>query len=622
MAYLAAHVLGLATLLLLFAATGRLLERLARHALGRPFAAAERVLAGAIIWAYVVFVLAAARVLRPLPIGLAVLAIVAANVLVRRRPEAAAGVDAAGGAGPVGISAVAWVIAVDAIALVMAALFILAASPRIGWDDDVAHLTLPRLWLEHGGFRPVTFSHYAHWPANPSMLFALAMLGQDYVLAKLVHWSMLLLLLAALGREAARRGSLNLAPVAVGLVLANEVVHYEAQYAYIDLFPAALLFAACVLYAEWRETGRRAALVACGVACGALAGAKLNGFVGAACVGLLLAARSWRRPRELGANLALLLLPTLALAMPWYVKAYLATGDPLYPMLFPWLGGIEWTSELHEKLTRYHASFGMGRSPADLVALPWRVLGPTERFGAGAVALSRTWIGVIPFALVAGWRDRGIRPFLAVGVLWVIAWAAGSQQTRLLVPALAPFALAATVAASRLLGRLAAAPRRWAAAGLLAAVSVLVVSEARPTFAAARQVATELIENASRARRRAVAPIYRVVAERTPKDARLLLVNTNHGFFLTREYVADSLFEASQVEALVLRAGSAQAVGERLRRMGITHVLVEKEDWGIPLPDYWHDFLREAMRTHGLYEDTRFMLFAVPPPRGGRGAAR
>jgi hypothetical protein len=615
MAYLAAHVFGLVILLLLFAATGRIVERLTRAWRGRPFSAAEDVLAGTIVWAYLLFALAAARALRPVPVGAAVAVVVAANLLLRRAaPPPAPRLDPDPAPGPAGPSAVAWVIAIDAIALVMTALLVLAASPRIGWDDDVAHLTLPRLWLEHGGFRPVPFNHYTHWPANGPMLYTLAMMGQDYVLAKLVHWSMLLVLLAQLGREARRRASLAAAPVAGGLLLANDVVHDEAQYAYVDLVPAALFFAAFALYVEWRETGRRGVLVACGVACGALAGAKLNGFLGAGAIALLLVAESWRRPRELAGALTLLLGPTLALALPWYAKSYVETGDPLYPMLFPWLGGIEWTSELHERFVRYHSSFGMGRSPADLLALPWRVLWYPERFGGGNAELSRAWIGILPFAFAAGWRDRASRPSLIVGSLWVIAWAAGSQQIRLLLPALPLFALAASIAAFRLLGRLSAPRRHWATAVLLAAVTLLVAFEARHTFPAARHVAEELIADAGAARRRAVAPVYRVVAERTPPDARLLLLNTNHGFFLTREYVADSLFEASQVEALILRAGSSAAVAERLRGLGITHVLLEKVDWGIAYPDYWNASLGEAIRSRTLYADQRFVLCALPAP--------
>jgi hypothetical protein len=76
--------------------------------------------------------------------------------------------------------------------------------------------------------------------------------------------------------------------------------------------------------------------------------------------------------------------------------------------------------------------------------------------------------------------------------------------------------------------------------------------------------------------------------------------------------VADSLFEASQTEALLLRAGSSSAVLERLRQRGITHVLLEKADWGIAYPDYWRAVLGEAIREHTVYSDEQFVLCKLP----------
>ena len=45
-----------------------------------------------------------------------------------------------------------------------------------------------------------------------------------------------------------------------------------------------------------------------------------------------------------------------------------------------------------------------------------------------------------------------------------------------------------------------------------------------------------------------------------PADAKLMLLNTNHGFFCHRDFVADSFFEASQINALFLGADGKKGI--------------------------------------------------------------
>ena len=45
-------------------------------------------------------------------------------------------------------------------------------------------------------------------------------------------------------------------------------------------------------------------------------------------------------------------------------------------------------------------------------------------------------------------------------------------------------------------------------------------------------------------------PVFRAIDADVPADGRLLFINTNHGFFCHRDFIADSFFEASQINAL------------------------------------------------------------------------
>jgi hypothetical protein len=74
--------------------------------------------------------------------------------------------------------------------------------------------------------------------------------------------------------------------------------------------------------------------------------------------------------------------------------------------------------------------------------------------------------------------------------------------------------------------------------------------------------------------RAAVPALDRMINGLLPRNARLLLVSTNHGFFKQREFLADSFFEASQINALLVEPSrTREELRARLGSKGITHVV-------------------------------------------------
>ena len=188
----------------------------------------SRLLGGLLFWIAVVFILAATQMLSAASVW-TVVALVAASAAFTavRRPiflKSAWRADTAVDRG--------WplhaIVALAAIAATAAALFLLALRPIPAWDADTYHLTVPRLYIEHGGFRRIGFNVYSNWPMDVEMLYTLGMLLQDYLLATLVHLAFALFTIAALGRALALRGFKWAGLLAAILFLANEVVLAEA----------------------------------------------------------------------------------------------------------------------------------------------------------------------------------------------------------------------------------------------------------------------------------------------------------------------------------------------------------------------------------------------------------
>ena len=95
-------------------------------------------------------------------------------------------------------------------------------------------------------------------------------------------------------------------------------------------------------------------------------------------------------------------------------------------------------------------------------------------------------------------------------------------------------------------------------------------------------------------------PAFTFVRQHLPPSAKVLLLNTNHGFFLDRDYVADSFFEASQLNEQIVAAGDPQGVTRFVRGLGITHVLADRAPW-VKFPPMLWQYLDDPRNATLIY---------------------
>jgi hypothetical protein len=492
----------------------------------------------------------------------------------------------------------------------------------------VAHLAIPKIYLQHAGFVRVPFNAYSNWPLNVELLYALAMAVQDYALAKLVNLAFLTLLTVAVYRFASRAAAPWAGIAAASLLLANDVVQVEGATAHVDIAVAFFFFMAATLAVEFRESGDRRSLVMCGVACGCMAGSKITGLAALACVVPLVVAAPPRggRYRQRAGDLALLTIPALALAAPWLIKNYVYTGDPLYPALWKYFHGIDWNATVDAQFWRWQQSIGMGRTARDYVLLPVRVIlfasGDYRHFAAW---ISKTWIVFVPVALVASPFVAVVRRCLIPAGLYFVVWALTSQQTRFLIAILPLLAVSAAVAMAWLVTlvgwvsteRIGLDAGRWR---LTQSLAVLVVAgclvhlarTSRYIVRPAPDLFRTFLNNPPDLRTWVPDRSYAFIRDRLPASARIMMLNTNHGFFVDREYIADSFFEASQLNALIRDADGRPGLTKLFARLGVSHVLVKHEDW-VPFPQTLWDYLGDPANARVIYSAGDMTLYELRP---------
>lgn len=640
MAFVLSRVAALAAFALVLWILGALLDRLTGGRLPLPAPRpAGRILLGLLPATALLFALAAAGALVLPALLLAVALAVAAFLghgwrhgFVEAGPVSTMPATPQDGRPP---SGAAQLLAVALVAL-FAGLLLEALNPYPAWDAQVYHLTLPRLWIEAGGFVRVPFNVYSNWPANFQLLYAAAMLLDDYLVATLLHWGAAVLLATLLWRAAepgagAPAGGVSglAGGLAATLFFANDLMLFEARAAYVDVAAALALLVAFLLAEEaLGRGGEPLRLLAAGVALGYLAGLKPNGVLGGVALGAFVGLVELRRagPARAVRATALLALPALALLLPWLWHAAAQTGNPFYPFLYERFGGPEWSGELTRRLSAWQRAIGMGREPLDYLLLPWRVVVEGgEGYGRFDGRLGLQWLAAGPLALRFARRRRVGWP-LGAAVLAFALWAATSQQLRFLLPALALVALAAGRAAGEWLAGLPAGRVRNGAAAALAilALAALVPPAARE-LASTPTLARRYLADGAGVLALAVPPPYRALAELTPPGARVALLNTSQAFFCPRECLADSFFEASQLAAALAGADGpdgpdgadgadgAVAARERFRAIGVTHLLVDARPRGIDWPPGLGALLVDGQRAATLWRspDGRFTLLEL-----------
>ena len=619
MRFILSQVLWLVLLVLLFQVSGRLVEWLVlrrREAAWAPFVVRQALGMG--VWIVIAFILAAAGLLATgIVYGLAgflVVTLAGAVVSGAVAPEMAGWRD---------FRFPRWEVATAAAALglLLWALFLQTIWPAVGWDANVYHLTVPRLWAENGGFRPIPLNVYSNWPLNTELLFLVAILVRDYVLAKLVHYWLGVLTLIAVFWIVRRSAGPLFGLFGAALVLCNQVVLAEIRIAYVDLAFAFFFFVSfLLLHAVLRqERIVPGDLTVVGLLAGLLAGLKLTGFVAVLCLAFLLFLE-WRRrrpaPGGLLQALTVLVAPSVVVLLVWFVKSWLFTGNPVYPFLYEAFGGPSWSLELGEMLREWQRGIGMGRRFIDYLLLPFRVilLGGQgyERFEGQIHPL---WLVWIPLSL---WMARGsdlVRRCLWISGLYFVSWGLTSQQMRFLIPILPFLATAAACSLAELVSRSNSRGGRRLGELLVTVLIVVIVVQSGGRFMLGGwKLAGEYLSEGRAVSQAVVHPVYRFINESLPVEARLLMVNTNHGFFCHREYLADSFFEASQTRQLVMNCETKSEVVELLRDNGLTHILIDSRNRGIPYPRAFLDFLAEPGRlAEQIYRspDGRFTVLEL-----------
>ena len=470
------------------------------------------------------------------------------------------------------------------VAAVGAVTLLVAVTPSPFYDQLHYHLAFPFQWLRSGQVVVFPRHAYSFFPATHGLLFAYALAVLGAGAAQAVHWWTGALAVAGVGALAASLRGPRAGWWAAAITATTPAVMMLATWAAADL--AVLFFLAAALL-MLRLATRDAALagaapfwllagavVGLAVGCKYLAGLTVAIPVGVATLLVRLPRGGLGRVRRA----TLVVVGAAATLAPWLVRNAVATGDPVYPFL-PGVFAAGLAAHGMAEVARVAALI-----PGTAWAHPTASqLATLTTFGpvGDAGAIGPAYLALLPAMVWAVWRGRrSFAGILAVvGAAAVVGWAAGPPTGRYLLPALVPLAALAGAGVQRCRAAASRPLRRWAA-GLLAAImawsalgGTTPLELSRLACTLGRGSADEIM-----ARYASYWPAVRVVNERLPAAARVLLVGESRVMYIERDVVVEDPFVTPLLVSLAQAETSAEAMAGELRRQGITHVLLNRQE--------------------------------------------
>lgn len=477
---------------------------------------------------------------------------------------------------------VGWAIAAG-IGTILLATLTLALAPPLRFDALVYHLTLPRLFLQDARIEFAPGNVFWGMPQTGETLFLLGMALAGESAAAAIGWAIgAIAILGALG-TGARLFDSTTGWVSAAALMSGATLSRSLAWGYVDWLVLLFGWAFLVCLIGWRAQHTSHSILWAGVFAGLAVGTKYTAGLLAPAGALVI----WwdHRGREewpwkpmlrfaMGAGLASLF---------WWGRNFLATGNPLYPLLFP----TEWMDPIRLAFYQSHTPWGDWR---DVVLLPWRATQVGVEGGPGyGASIGPLLLGLIGLALVGRFEEpgkitSGVSTSALVGVVGLAIWAIAARTSALLNQTRLYFAVFPALVVLAGAGYRAIARARLPQVRLSRVVGILVVFV---LWLNVLHTGVEVVRGG------ALPVVIGIESERTyleanlgwyawsmeslrdlPGEARVLMLWEPRGFYCLPVCDSDEVLDR-WVHAM-RSLGDPEAVLEAWRGAGFTHVLYHR----------------------------------------------
>ena len=300
------------------------------------------------------------------------------------------------------------------------------------------HFAAPQWYVNEGAIRFLPFFFF-QLPVGGEMLNAWGLLLGIEALAPLLNSGLGLataLVLYAGGRLFAPR------PAALAAAVLYFTLPGAWDYSYASMPDLALFFylaLAVLVFWRWRAERRPVDLLLAGCFIGLAAAFKIIGLYALFALALLVIWSAWRTRSERRWWTAPLTfgLGAAITGLPWYLRNWIVADNPIWPILYPQLGGRCWNMAAYESGAEniFSGYSLLGRSALDfLTGWPQLLTGLTAIPLFHPPGLGPLFLALLPVALLVGALRRRYGWLIVFALLYYVVWFPFSQYGRFYLP--------------------------------------------------------------------------------------------------------------------------------------------------------------------------------------------
>ena len=354
-----------------------------------------------------------------------------------------------------------WQYFIPLLVLVSVLIFagLVSLSPPIKNDTLYYHLGLPKLWAIDGGIKFYPFISFSTTALNSEVLLTPILSFVSPEAAQFFVFLVAVMVIILSGKIYTRLTGQS--PILVYIVL-GAVSFYitgitDAKNDYLATGFALTAFYFYVGYLDRRQTK---SIILAGILAGLAASTKANAIIFVIAMFLTIIISRHRLKDVVWFAVAAFILST-----PWYIKAYLTTGNPFYPLFNNYFHSPYW-SDLFNGFNKATFVASEKQSLLNILTAPFRLIYFPDIFRARLGPLPFIALPLLLFMKnIPAALKKGLLISLIYYIFWYIAWPNG----RYLMPVIPILCLAAAYALHRIFSY-----GRMVTATVLAGVTLLI----------------------------------------------------------------------------------------------------------------------------------------------------
>jgi 4-amino-4-deoxy-L-arabinose transferase-like glycosyltransferase len=456
-------------------------------------------------------------------------------------------------------------------------------APPVERDALVYHLRLPQHYLQTGRMQPIESNFYSYFPQFAEMLFTFGLTLSNDHSASLIHFYFGLLAALAIFSFVRRVSTSESALICMLVFYSTPMVSVLSSWAYVDLALCFFTLLGVYLLIRALDELEPALFKLSAVLLGLALCVKYLAFYSIYIIPILFLTRyikaESQQRRFLLRQAMIFFCLCSAVALPWYLRNSLLTGNPLYPFFYSIFGGANWDAERANLYNGFLKRYGMGYSVIDILLLPWRlVVYGSEGFPFDG-AVGPAYFVLVPLLIWFRPKRRAIFYLLLYSLCFYAIWASQGHVARYLLPVFAILSLslytlfdnspkrsisihyAVTILCAGLVGY-----NLTCNLGQLKKsepIAMITREDGRSAFLSSRLKNYKMVQY--------------INANLSSKSRIYAVYIGNIGYYLKRDFFEEIIFTDYSFRKLLNGADSPRQIARYLNELKITHLLVDEK---------------------------------------------